>query len=118
MSEPEESKKSLVDPSAVAEIFGPDPMQHAMADTGITSKSMAKRLKAQLNAKETKFFQHEGNVVETRDVIAWGIRQRATDMVLKLMGAYPAEKQKHEFDTPLVLEIRKYAEDAKDKPSE
>ncbi|MFA5377108.1 MAG: hypothetical protein WC455_15260 [Dehalococcoidia bacterium] len=118
MSEPKEPKESLVDPSAVAEVFGPDPMQHAMADTGITSESIAKRLKAQLNAKETKFFQHEGVVVETRDVIAWAIRQRATDMALKLMGAYPAEKQKHEFDTPLIVEIRKLAEDAEDKPTE
>jgi hypothetical protein len=91
MSDEKKSKDAME--SAIQEIFGPDPMQQSLAANGITSDELAKQLKAQLKAKETKFFQHEGSVVEKRNVIAWGVRQKATDMVLKLMGAYPPEKK-------------------------
>ena len=70
---------------------------------GITSTYLIKKLKRELNAKETKFFQHEGRVVESENVIAWGIRQRARQDAHKLRGDYPAEKVEH--DVGIIVNI-------------
>ncbi len=45
-----------------------------------------------LTAKETKFFQHEGEVVTEREVVAWGPRRAFLDMALRVRGMYAAEK--------------------------
>lgn len=62
---------------------------------GVTSDYLINKLKKELDAKETKFFQHEGKVVDSKDVIAWGIRQNARKDAHKLKGDYPAEKVEH-----------------------
>jgi len=67
------------------------PFTEAMAEARITPKVLAKKLNKELNAKETKFFAYQGEVVEKRNVIAWGIRQAARIDAQKLLGAYPAE---------------------------
>ena len=68
------------------------PIQQAMDSKGITVKSLVNKLKSELNAKETKFFQKDGYVVEFRNVIAWDVRQRARIDAHKLRGDYPADK--------------------------
>ena len=68
------------------------PFQEAMAEARITPRLLAKKLTAELKAKETKYFQHQGEVVSRRDVVAWGIRQAARIDAQKLLGAYPSEK--------------------------
>jgi len=68
------------------------PFHEAMAGARITPKVLAKKLHKELNAKETKFFAYQGEVVEKRNVIAWGVRQTARIDAQKLLGAYPAEK--------------------------
>ena len=68
------------------------PIQQAMDSKGITVKSLVNKLKSELNAKETKFFQKDGNVVESRNVIAWDVRQRARIDAHKLRGDYPADR--------------------------
>ena len=70
-------------------------MEKPLAQAGVTSKYLAKKLKAELEAKETKFFQHEGEVTAKRNVIAWSVRQRARQDAHKLRGDYPAEKVEH-----------------------
>lgn len=61
--------------------------------SGITLEFLLKQLKKELNAKDTKFFQHEGEVIEIREVIDWSTRQKARIDAHKLRGDYPAEKQ-------------------------
>lgn len=68
------------------------PFIEAMDEQKITPRLLARKLKAELNAKETKFFQKDGLVVESRDVIAWGIRQAARIDAHKLRGDYPSSK--------------------------
>lgn len=62
---------------------------------GIDAKYLMKKLKAELEAEETKFFQDEGKVTDSRDVIAWGTRQKARQDAHKLRGDYPVEKVEH-----------------------
>jgi hypothetical protein len=64
----------------------------AMEAEGITADVLAKQLKEELNANETKFFSHEGEVVDEREVIAWRIRQEARKDGNKLRGDYPADQ--------------------------
>ena len=45
-------------------------------------------LRPGLYAKETKFFAHEGKVVDTREVIAWGERHKYLDTYFKITGSY------------------------------
>jgi len=68
------------------------PFTEAMASQKITPQLLARKLKAELNAKETKFFQKDGLVVESRNVVAWDIRQKARIDAHKLRGDYPADK--------------------------
>lgn len=58
----------------------------------ITPQLLARKLKAELNAKETKFFQKDGIVIESRHCIAWDTRQKARIDAHKLRGDYPADK--------------------------
>lgn len=62
----------------------------------IGAKLLIDKLVKELNAKETKFFQHEGEVVSKEDVIAWPVRQKARMDAHRLRGDYPAEEQKIE----------------------
>jgi hypothetical protein len=48
-----------------------------------------KRLVPALGAKETKFFAWEGEVTDSRDVVAWDARLKSLDMAFRLHGAYP-----------------------------
>jgi hypothetical protein len=47
-----------------------------------------KYLRPGLEAKQTKFFAHQGKVVGTRNVINWNARHRYLDMCFKITGAY------------------------------
>lgn len=53
------------------------------------------RLRQALNAKEAKFFAHQGEIIEERDVIAHGHRLRAVDLALQLHDAMPSQKYEH-----------------------
>jgi len=79
------------------------PIIEALESEGITLKRLSRQLKAELRAKETKFFQKDGIVVETRDVIAWDIRQKARIDAHKLRGDYPAEKREIMGDVDIVI---------------
>jgi len=59
-----------------------------MKRVGLTDEILLKKLKSLLDAKETKFFQFQGGVTETREVEALGIQQSSLDMAFKLRGAY------------------------------
>ena len=68
------------------------PFYEAMAEAKITPRLLARRLKKELDAKETKYFQYQGEIISQRNVTAWGIRQAARIDAQKLLGAYPSEK--------------------------
>lgn len=47
----------------------------------------------QLDAMETKFFTKDGHVEETREVVAWEVRQRAQEQIFKAAGVYLTPKE-------------------------
>lgn len=87
------------------------PFHEAMAEARITPRLLAKRLKKELDAKETKYFQHQGQVISRRNVVAWGVRQTARIDAQKLLGAYPSEKHEIDIKQPIIVEIIKFAKD-------
>jgi hypothetical protein len=99
------------------------PIIKALDDRGITADCLAKKLKAELAAKETKPFKAKVSkfidpndvtkgVYETEEVIyskrllAWEVRQKARMDAHKLRGDYPPEEQNHRFpDGPVKFEV-------------
>jgi len=57
-----------------------------METAGITDEKLAQRLAEGLDAEETKFFQKDGIVMDSRDVIAYGERRAHLEIALKLKG--------------------------------
>lgn len=62
------------------------------------------RLGQAMNAKETKFFQKDGKVIEIQNVIAHNIRLDAAKFLAQLYDLLPARKidAKHNIDQSLV----------------
>jgi hypothetical protein len=56
-------------------------------------KKLALRIDQGVDAKETKFFQHEGKVTETRDVVAWGPRAAFAKVAVDVFGATAPQKR-------------------------
>jgi hypothetical protein len=59
---------------------------------GVTLCRTMQRLKEALDAKETKFFSFQGEVIQQEDVIAHGIRLKAVEIALAIHDAMPASK--------------------------
>ena len=74
-------------------------MPQVLEKAGLTDEALIhKYLIPLLNAKETKFFAFQGEVVETQDVEALGIRKDALDMTFRLKGSYAPTNIQHTGD--------------------
>lgn len=71
------------------DVFGEDPLDRIFERHGLTRDVLARFFAAKLEATETKFFQHLGEVTETRDVDAHDIQLRAGIEVAKMLRMYP-----------------------------
>lgn len=70
------------------------PLVKALDDRGITPSYLARKLKAELQAKETKvFLSKEGEIKYSNPLVAWDVRQRARQDAHHLRGDYPPEKK-------------------------
>jgi hypothetical protein len=56
------------------------------------------KLISKLDAKETKFFQKDGVVIETRQVAAHDVQLDASDKLLRLFNAYPSNRGNADAD--------------------
>ncbi len=97
---------------AAQEVF--EERARALEAQGLTFDYLARKLKRELNAKETKFFQKDGMVIEQRDVVAWDVRQRARIDAHKLRGDYPAEKRDLNLNGPLEVVLRDCVKEVED----
>ncbi len=52
----------------------------------LISDALLERLEEGLEAKETKFFAHEGEVISKRETVDYGTRHRYLDTALRLRG--------------------------------
>ena len=69
---------------------------HLLDKHGLTDEALIEKyLKPLLKAKETKFFAFQGEVIETHDVEALGIRKEALDMTFRLKGSYAPTNIEH-----------------------
>ena len=73
----------------------PVDFEDELIDVGIDGPYLANKLKEEFEAEETKFFADKGTVMDKRDVIAWGTRQKARQDTHKLRGDYKPEKVDH-----------------------
>ncbi|OEU67061.1 MAG: hypothetical protein BA863_08085 [Desulfovibrio sp. S3730MH75] len=62
-------------------------------DEGLSESALKLKLISLLDAKETKFFQKDGKVIDQVNVEALGVQQKALDMALKMKGLYAPEKR-------------------------
>jgi phage terminase small subunit len=81
-------------------------MPQLLDKRGLTDSALIRKyLKPALEANETKFFQKDGEVKETHDVINWDARLRALDMTFKLKGSYsPVEVESHHIHEISLIE--------------
>lgn len=77
-----------------ADAMMPEPFINALDSLGVDEAYLAKRLKRELNAKETKAQIPKGEMEfsYSKPLIAWDIRQKARQDAHKLRADYPAEK--------------------------
>lgn len=85
------------------EIHGPNPMEEVMGERGITRDYLARKLKAELNAKKNVVHYEKadpekgltsGGFYYSKNLIDWGTRQRARMDAHKLLGDYPTTRHK------------------------
>lgn len=69
------------------------PIIKMMDEKGITLDFLGDKLKEEIDASLPKLFQSEGQVVESREVPVWDVRQRARQDAHKLRGDYPVERK-------------------------
>jgi len=71
-------------------------MDEILHERGITPSYLAKKLKAELNAKEVKVFNDKDDgIVYSKNLVAWNVRQKARMDAQKLLNLYPAERHEH-----------------------
>lgn len=61
----------------------------ALERQNITVDYLAEKLKAELEAKEVKVFNHLGEVIYSQPLVAWKVRQEARKDAHKLLDHYP-----------------------------
>lgn len=89
------------------DIEGRDPMNEALDSNKITVDYLAKKLKRELNAKETKaqIPKGEKEFAYSKAMVAWDVRQKARQDAHKLRGDYPAEKMEHSGNINFVSNV-------------
>jgi len=74
-------------------------------DHGFSEARLKIKVLDLMEAKETKFFAHEGIVTDQRDVEALGIQVKALDMALKVKGLFAPEKLEHSGSVATKIEL-------------
>jgi hypothetical protein len=90
LSEPERTEvaNALIS-GKIGELKSPqmrEALVQALVGLGVTSEFLAEKIREGLEADETKYFQHEGNVTDERQAVAWAHRHSYLRTALKLMG--------------------------------
>lgn len=66
-----------------------------LEEEGLSDTALKMKLLNLLEAKETKFFAHQGCVTDEREVEALEVQRRSLDMAFKIKGSYAPEKREH-----------------------
>lgn len=81
-------------------------MPQMLEDKGLTDGSIIdKYLLPALEAMETEFAKFEGRITDRQDVISWGPRLQALDMLFKLKGSYAPKEIAGPDGGPLPVQL-------------
>lgn len=81
-------------------------------EEGLGDQELKRLLIDGLQAKQIKFFSHQGEIVDQIDVIAWGPRQKFLDMAMRHRDLYAAERLK--IDGDLTIELVNFSDEDED----
>jgi hypothetical protein len=81
------------------------PFTDALQREGITLPVLAKKLKKELNAKITKAYQFEGQVIYSDPMVDWSTRQRARKDALAYLGVMITEKVDHSISGRITVDL-------------
>ena len=70
-----------------------DKINKWLEEEGLSETALKLKLLSLLEAKETKFFTHQGEIIEEREVEAIETQRKTLDMAIKVRGLYAAEKR-------------------------
>lgn len=86
-------------------------IKQLLDDAGLTENHLKFRLIRLLDAKETKFFSHEGKVTDKRDVNALGIQIKALELAMKARGMLSdkSAREIEQIDELIEIELNKLA---------
>jgi len=74
-------------------------------DHGFSDTRLKVKVLQLMEAKETRFFAHEGMVTDQRDVEALAIQVKATEMALKVKGLFAPERHEHSGELGARLQL-------------
>jgi phage terminase small subunit len=77
--------KAKIESEAYQEAFA------ALIRKTIPAEKIAQRIQEGMDAMETKFFQKDGEVIESRDVIAWGERRAYAELAAEFGNLSPSK---------------------------
>jgi hypothetical protein len=81
-------------------------MPQMLEDKGLTDGSIIdKYLLPALEAMETEFAKFEGRITDQKDVVSWGPRLQALDMLFKLKGSYAPKEITGEGGNPIPVQL-------------
>ena len=84
-----------------------DKITEWLDEHGLSENALKAKLLSLIEAKETKFFQKDGKVTDTREVEALEVQRRTLDMALKLKGLYAPEKYEHTMSEKMMAFMAK-----------
>jgi len=87
-----------------------------LAEKGLTDEFLAEKIRSLLDAKQTLFFQKDGEVTDSREVEALETQRKTAELAAKLMG-HLWEQDKVDMDThimPIVVAVLQQQSDGKE----
>jgi len=80
-------------------------------DMGLSESGIKAKILEKFGAKETKFFHHEGKVIETREVEAHAIQLEAVKLAAKILGmtSDKSTREVDQIDRLIEIELEKLA---------
>lgn len=79
-------------------------LQRVAVPADLVSKALV-GLEEALEAKETKFFTHRGDVVSTADVVNWAARAAARDQIFSIAGLYAKQQEEADREPAIAIEV-------------
>jgi len=86
-------------------------------DAGLNEVALKFKLLQKIEARETKFFQHEGKVIETREVEPHAIQLKALELAMKARGMLSDKSTREidQIDAIIEIELEKLAASRKEE---